>query len=735
MIAAFYLRAFSVNLAVLLSYIGFIDILSGSHYPLLTLGVSILSLLVFGLTFFRRHYNASSYNVIQLVLLLFVISSIIASFMGQAGHVFLVVGLAMFAGLNDLVSTSVYPLLIQTNAKPTVCPIYFARYAQADSAGKVFVGVLLLGLSRFELEPLKPYIYSGLAALMVAHFFVFRFSFEPLRPEVNAKPMFERFNRSVYFVRHNSLVRTAIYLIVWVSCLKFMLQFAFYQSADRLTENQEELTAFLSGFDLLSSSISFFLIPVMTSFFVNQVAFSMAFLLLPTVVIIFGVIIILFPSTYLVVALFLVFGLLFKAVHKPMTRQCTVPIPQKIRSDIFMMIATLTTLANFALSGLANWLRPFLDIEMVLMAVVFLSLVAFFIVGRMDSDYLKNLWMFLKEKSGESDLDDLGNWTDASDSAMSYVTLPQYIGAGEIEEDEKALPLFGRKEKEIRTGYVKAITSQQVKKVCREHARAIVKAKSEEEKDELQSLLSIFLDMSPQVSQKALSYWDRELGQTFTEQGYYQERIRPVDDFWTSLNTDHLDLLTRKRLRTYLHQVFARGHYPYLENLRELTQLDRLFVREAVSFLSPLKATTEPYFFECIEDGDFSLGPAFENLDCLSFEEADGLRKMIAEFASFDEPAVNRYMQENLTRLSQKSFALKPGSIRDLETKNFLNCAYFAETTRKPKAVSKMVSSSMLEFASLEGWEWESLYDLHRRFLLKGRFQSYFRRMMPIRGL
>jgi hypothetical protein len=667
------------------------------------------------------------------------------------GSIPLVTAFAVLGAMIDIVGVNIYPIFIQETVKPNLFPEYFTRFNSADIVGKIFASFLVIGFSKWK--HMEFFFYFSWVFLFLHGYLTYMLYKKVELPVRRGKIPFQEVKAQVLsgmqFLRENYLVRTSIYLVIWVQLLKFILDYAFYQGATAHFPIKEDMATFVSTFQLGFNLASLLLMNAITVRIVNNISLSLSMTFLPiTVMVLSACGLIAQPFIFVSIAI-VAYTCFFRSIHKPVTRQFLIPVPQAMRKNLVVLLTILCTISNVAFSSVIGYYSDFLDVPLSLMIVIALCIGVFFLLSNLDAYYVKNMWNTLKEKREDE------NTISWSDNILVLDGIPdEAFIDDEKTETKKYFEKIENKNltpeelQEISTEWEKRKASknflstidlfyqaarhpQLLRMLVKDHMSEVFQ---KEPRDKF-AYLSIIEDLRPSLAEKIFTDIKERTGFNYYESKEYLTFKKPVEEFMAQAKLQNIDLVTRKRIKTWLEQVLHQGnYYPHFQQIPWIFEQKNRLIQDLVEILADKKfASFHSYVFECFTaEKKFSLKHLLENLNYMHYSESRELRIIIAGLAKHRAYEVHNFIRTNLESLEQNKFNIWQEETFGAEQKNrdlFLHLMYLNEVILKPKAVSKLLRSSIENILKGESEERDIVIEMHKRFLSQGKFFKQWRSM------
>lgn len=638
---------------------------------------------------------------------------------------FWIYAFAVSALLLDIISSNYYPQIVQESVKPSQFHKFFNTYSKTEIFGKLAAGVVALTLAQLRMLPIVALILWVLFLVHGYYFFrIYRLYYLPnmRREKFDFK---DEWGAALRSFKQSNLSHLALILVVWASAARFLIDNSYYQSIDNALTSKTGVASYIASFDLILNISSFFIVQIVTPFVIRRFSFSQALTFLPVTIIVVGLAALFFNPLFFTTLLMLSYYTLFRSVHRPVFRQCTTAIPPVTRRRVAIFLNIIPAVASLIISGLLKFGGTYFDVTLLLMMVIFLAVVLFLLISQLDSLYVRNLWSHTQVDQVDTGLSPL---------ADSMLTL-QASADNELAEIEEHAKSSGREHltfpQRIERAYKKEFSPTHLLRFARLHADRLLRD-GNYLRDELGAVVYKF---KPTIREKVFHILNKDWNYDFYQTDLYKQKIAPIESFFEDSRISHLNLVIQSRLRRYLTQVLAKPSYPGFHQIPYMLKYESYLVQDLVElFLDPELESFHVYLFEAIQDHSiFRITPVIENLSYLSYKEGAPLRKMIAALAKHCDKEIENYVESSYQELENNRFhVLKPethGSNRELFNR-FLNTIYLNELILRPKSVSKMIRDSIEKLVDADHADYEMMLEIHRRFLLKGRFQNHIVEMM-----
>jgi len=638
---------------------------------------------------------------------------------------FWIYAFAVSAMLLDIISSNYYPQIIQESVKPSQFHKFFNSFSKAEIFGKLSAGVVALTLAQLRVLPVIALVLWILFVMHAYYFFrIYRLYYLP-NLRVDKIELRKDWGVSLKAFKNSRLSHLALTLVVWASTARFLIDNSYYQAIDSTLTSKTGVASYIASFDLILNVSSFVLVQIITPFVIRRFSFSQALTFLPVTLIVVGLLALFFNPLFFATLLMLSYYTLFRCVHRPVFRQCTTAIPPITRRKVAIFLNILPAVASLIISGLLKFASAYFDITLLLMMVIFISVVLFLLINQLDSLYVRNLWSHTLVDQEDTGL------SPYADTMLTMQTSADSELAEKEEESKKDSREHLTFPQRIERAYAKEYSSTQLLRFARLHADRLLRD-GNYLRDELGAVVYKF---KPMIREKVFHILDKGWNYDFYQTDLYKQKIAPIESFFEDSKISHLNLVIQSRLRRYLTQVLAKPSYPGFHQIPFMLKYDSYLIQDLVElFLDPELEAYHVYLFEAIQDhGTFRLTPVIENLSYLSYREGAPLRKMIAALAKHCDSEIENYVASSYQELERHKFhVLKSkthGENRELFTR-FLNTIYLNELILRPKSVSKMIRDSIEKLVDADHADYEMMLEIHRRFLLKGRFQNHIVEMM-----
>ena len=405
----------------------FVKTVGPKGFPQLYFFASIGALLYYAYFVFRGNKGEEPYNVYKVVMVLALTASV-GCFMEaftpslQPFHAYFLYFLIVSVMTVDLIDTTLGPIVLQASVDPAIFrSVYQRMIVTAEVIARIAGAGLIWILSQGHV---LNFIYPVTWVMLVSHFILFGATIRRMRQSElktgierpSPPPIVEAVSKSLRFMFSNQLVRVAMVVMVWSTLTRFVLEYLFYQVADARFGSAREIASFVSAM-----TMSIYVLSLFTHHFVSRtlnvrLQLSTLLSIQPINIVCLGALALLLPPFWPLVLLMVTYNIIHRSIQLPTSRQCLVPVPRTQRGIIVSMISIVVAVATLITSGSMAALKNVLHLQDFLVIFLFFGLAIFFMITRLDSLYIRNLWSFMREARS-------GNWQSEpqSDSLSAAV--------------------------------------------------------------------------------------------------------------------------------------------------------------------------------------------------------------------------------------------------------------------------------------------------------------------------
>ena len=713
-------RALFTNTSLIFVNSVFIKAVGGENYSQLFFVATLVSLSYY--IYFAIRGDKKAYNVYEIVLGLSLIASILCflepftSALTPYNHILLYF-FAVSVVAVDLIGTSVGPVVLQLSVNPAIFRDVFQKIVTSELVARVTSAALVWVLSYYHL---LEYCYPVAWVTLIAHFFLFKVLVTRLKrvekasiakdekKEVEEITVKEKITRAAKFILSNSMVKTAMTLMMWGHASKFTIEFLFYQAADQSFDKPSEIAAFISGTTMVMILLSLLLQPTVGKSVIKKFQLSTLYSIQPINILILGSLALLINPFWPLVLLLVTYNIINRTVQVPISRQCLVPIPRNQRSTIVSVIYIMMSASTMTLSGLMVSMKDFLGLQDWLIMLIILGTVIFFVITGLDSYYIRNLWSFYREARS-------GRWQDEPESE-NLSTVAVY--SEEVKREESAIISDDARSQEILKTYAYSYDNEKLEDATKKHQEFL---HSEKEELIILGLKICFISGFPWLEK----YIEDALDHPSKKVKDYAKILVDLNGQFSSLTG--YNSVFRRRIKSLSLEFSLDSSNEYLTaNLSNLLNLpDEKVSKSIVRLLKNTRYTDYRIkILSCISDrgNTLNMEPLIDYMYQSSFDQAALYREVIEKLSlNRNAPELISRIEKNIGTFdkSELAFWKEPESSgrQSKDLNRFMHTLFLEEYRLCPEELDHTVTDTIGEFAHISVEDLTSLVDMHMEFL------------------
>jgi len=709
----------------------FVSRVGGKSYSLLFFFASLFS--IFYYIFFSVAGERNAYRLYRVLIALTALISV--TFFFRVDNTFLLYAFGVAIVIIDVIGTNLGPIVLQAAVNPMLFREIFQKMVTLELLARIAAASIVGLLSQYRL--LGYYYVLGWPSLL-AHFLLFyrlshglsvaekipRFTFSVARS----------FTNPIRFLASNALARLALLIMVWTHVTKFVVEYLFYQAVDSHFLSASEIASFVSGTTVTMILLSLLIQRLIGRRLGERLQLSALFSIQPTNIILLGGATFLMPAFWPLVLLMVSYQCINRSIQLPVSRQCLLPIPRSQRGAIVSMISLFMSVAALLTSGAMSSLRNIFTAQDFLVGLLVLAFCLFFLITRLDSYYIRNLWSFYRESREGQWIGDPGaeTLTAAELEAESDLTL---IGASPYVEEGTSMVLETHAEKSnLLSANAKAnriletYASAYGENVLAEASRAHAKMLASDGPALLAGLKIAFVTDFP---------WFENLFAKYEGHGdarvrHFVEEVAKVNSILTT--ADSRSATFRRKLKVLGIRLLEESSAPErLLKLKTLTKLPTPAVAEVLLDLlyDPDLFDIRETVFTCLGEDDktFDPSPLVEQLFHLSYGESRNLRHAIQQLQRAGASlGLGGAIHASLGEL-RGNLQLSP-SRKEEWTNRFLHTLFLDELSLSAYGITDRMMATIAEFPTLAPEDKSILVDMHLEYLKKSRFLSEWKAIL-----
>lgn len=708
-------RALFTNTSLIFVNSVFIKAVGGENYSQLFFVATLVSLSYY--VYFAIRGDKKAYNVYEIVLGLSLIASILCFFEPFTSTLtpyndLLLYFFAVSVVAVDLIGTSVGPVILQLSVNPAIFRDVFQKIVTSELVARITSAGLVWILSYYHaLE----YCYPIAWVTLIAHFLLFKVLVTRLKrvekeseekvEEINVK---DKITRAAKFILSNSMVKTAMTLMMWGHASKFVIEFLFYQSADQSFDKPSEIASFISGTTMVMILLSLMLQPTLGKSIIRKFQLSTLYSIQPVNILILGSLAILINPFWPLVLLLVTYNIINRTIQVPISRQCLVPIPRNERSTIVSVIYIMMSASTMILSGIMVSMKDYLGLQDWLIMLIVLGAIIFFVITGLDSYYIRNLWSFYREARS-------GRWQDEPQSE-NLSTVAVYTER--VKKEESTLLTDDARSQEILKTYAYSYDEKELEDATNKH-----KAFLHSDKEELLILgLKIcFIAGFPWLEKYILE-----------ARNHSSKSVNDYANLLVDLNNQFKSLsgynaVFRRRLKSLTLEFSLQSSNEFqTENLNNLLNLpDEKVTQSIVRLLKNTRyADYRIKILSCISDRGkkLDLEPLIDYMYQSSFQEAVLYREVIEKLSlDRNDPRLLARIKKNIDTFKRSDLAFwNESGIEGRQSKDltrFMHTLFLEEYRLCPEELDHTVTDTIGEFVNISVEDLTSLVDMHLEFL------------------
>lgn len=710
----------------------FVSRVGGKSYSLLFFFASLFS--IFYYIFFSVAGERNAYRLYRFLIALTALISI--TFFLRVDNTALLYAFGVAIVVIDVIGTNLGPVVLQAAVNPMLFREIFQKMVTLELLARVSAAAIVGLLSHFRL--LGYYYVLGWPSLL-AHFLLFyrlthglavagkiaRFQFSVAKS----------FTNPARFLVSNPLARIALTIMVWTHVTKFVVEYLFYQAVDSHFLSASEIASFVSATTVTMIVLSLILQRLIGRRLGESLQLSALFSIQPTNIILLGGATFLMPAFWPLVLLMVSYQCINRSIQLPVSRQCLLPIPRSQRGAIVAMISLFMSIAALVTSGAMSSLKNLLTSQDFLVGLLILAFCLFFLITRLDSYYIRNLWSFYRESREGQWVGDPGADTlsaaelESETDLIAFGARPYLETGGETplvpSSENRGLISANAKANRILESYASAYGESVLIEASRAHAALLASA-------DAPSLLA-----GLKIAFVADFPWLRPLFTSYATHPSAQVRrfVGEVERVEATLGSAEGQSATfRRKLKVLGVRLLEeeRGS-DRLRGLQRLTALPSPRVAETILDLlyNPGLYDVRETLFSClVENGDgFDPAPLMEQLFHLSYGESANLRHAIQHLRQGGARLeLSAAIAASFRELTNR--ALLAPARREEWTNRFLHTLFLDELSLSAYGITERMMATIAEFASLAPEDKSILIGMHLEYLKRSPFLPQWKELI-----
>ncbi|HEY9715161.1 MAG TPA: hypothetical protein V6C72_16950 [Chroococcales cyanobacterium] len=706
-------RSLFTNTSLIVVNSIFVKSVGGKSYSQLFFYASLASVVYY--IYFALRGDKEAFGVYKAVIGLALLASVLCFFEPHAGilqpyNIALLYFFAVSVIVVDLIGTTIGPVILQLSVNPAIFREVYQKIVTCELIARMTAAAVVWFLSsKHWLEACYP-----LGWLTVGiHFVLFNVTLFRLRlvERKARKTSAERdvskaLRRSLRFMFSNSLVRTAMTIMIWTHVTKFLVEYLFYQAADANFSSARQVASFVSATTMTMIVLSL----AAQHFFGRKVTerrqLSTLFAVQPINILLVGSMALLFPPFWPLVILMVTYTMINRSIQLPVSRQCLIPIPRGERSTIVSLICILMSSSTMIVGGTMAVLKSSMHLQDFLVVLVVLAAAIFFLITRLDSFYIRNLWSFYREARS-------GSWQDgnAPESLISVELAP----AAPIDDPTTFHPTSDLKSHVVLEAYATSFDRDQLSCATQDHKELIESGQND------------LVILGLQICFVSGFPWFEAVLRRFAE-----SKSKDVSDFARlalKVNDEYRNLggyssVFGRRIKALTLELLQSGREEDAARLRALAAIsDRGAAESLVAALSEVRLSdVQAALLRCIDpaQGRLTLQPLFDRMYECDYDSGEQYR-LALQMLSFgkESPEVLQAVEANLALLNHAKLALhSPEADRDgAQMQKFMHTLFAEEYRLSPREIDRSLTGTIGEFESLSAEDTGMLIDMHLEFL------------------